>query len=69
MTPESAHAPPNAALIIYPDSGHGSLFQYPGLLVAHVTRFLDSSGALTQAEFITRDEAISTHPAVAASPF
>jgi pimeloyl-ACP methyl ester carboxylesterase len=36
---------PNAELIIYPDSGHGSLFQYPGLFVAHVTRFLDSSVA------------------------
>jgi pimeloyl-ACP methyl ester carboxylesterase len=38
---------PNAELIIYPDSGHGSLFQYPGLFVAHVARFLDSSVAFT----------------------
>lgn len=38
---------PNAELIIYPDSGHGSLFQYPGLFVAHVARFLDSSIAFT----------------------
>lgn len=36
---------PNAELIIYPDSGHGSLFQYPGLFVAHVAGFLDSSVA------------------------
>ena len=33
---------PNAQLIIYPDSGHGALFQYPRLFVDHVARFLDS---------------------------
>jgi pimeloyl-ACP methyl ester carboxylesterase len=32
---------PNAQLIIYPDTGHGSLFQYPGLFVRHVSMFLD----------------------------
>ncbi len=32
---------PNAQLIIYPDSGHGALFQYPQTFVAHVTEFLD----------------------------
>jgi pimeloyl-ACP methyl ester carboxylesterase len=31
---------PKAQLILYPDSGHGSLFQYPSLFVAHVSRFL-----------------------------
>jgi pimeloyl-ACP methyl ester carboxylesterase len=33
---------PNAQLIIYPDSAHGSHRQYPALFVADVTRFLDA---------------------------
>jgi pimeloyl-ACP methyl ester carboxylesterase len=33
---------PNAQLIVYPDSSHGALFQYPELFVAHTTIFLDS---------------------------
>lgn len=31
---------PRAQLVVYPDSGHGSLFQYPSLVVSHVSRFL-----------------------------
>jgi pimeloyl-ACP methyl ester carboxylesterase len=31
---------PNAQLILYPDSNHGSQYQYPGLFVEHVTQFL-----------------------------
>jgi pimeloyl-ACP methyl ester carboxylesterase len=34
---------PQAQLIIYPDSGHGALFQFPELFVAHGTMFLDAS--------------------------
>src|SRR5271168_2351752 len=33
---------PQAQLIIYPDSGHGALFQFPELFVAHGTLFLDT---------------------------
>ena len=31
-----------AQLIIYPDSGHGALFQFPELFVAHGTMFLET---------------------------
>jgi len=34
---------PRAQLIIYPDSGHGVLFQFPELFVAHGRMFLESS--------------------------
>ena len=33
---------PNAQLILYPDSNHGSQYQYPALFVTDVTRFLDA---------------------------
>lgn len=36
----SAHLP-NAQLVIYPDSGHGSLFQHAGAYISHVSEFLD----------------------------
>ena len=32
---------PNAQLILYPDSAHGSQYQYPRLFVWHVSTFLD----------------------------
>jgi len=32
---------PNAQLIIYPDSGHGFLYQYPRLFSSHVDMFLE----------------------------
>jgi len=31
----------NAQLIIYPDSGHGALFQHAGAFTSHVSEFLD----------------------------
>ena len=37
---------PNAQLILYPDSNHGSQYQYPALFVADVTRFLDAEAPL-----------------------
>jgi pimeloyl-ACP methyl ester carboxylesterase len=33
---------PNAQLIIYPDSNHGSIYQYSEAFVAHATTFLDA---------------------------
>jgi pimeloyl-ACP methyl ester carboxylesterase len=34
---------PNAQLIIYPDSGHGALFQHAGAFTSHVSEFLNRS--------------------------
>jgi pimeloyl-ACP methyl ester carboxylesterase len=36
-----AQAIPNAELVVYPDSGHGSQFQYPERFLAHARAFLD----------------------------
>jgi pimeloyl-ACP methyl ester carboxylesterase len=36
---------PNAVLLVYPDSGHGSLFQFHESFTRHVAAFLDSDSA------------------------
>jgi len=33
---------PNAQLILYPDAGHGSFYQYPALFLQHAAIFLDA---------------------------
>ncbi|CAM2146147.1 Alpha/beta fold hydrolase [Pararobbsia alpina] len=38
-----AESLPNATLIVYPNSGHGALFQYPSTYVGHVRQFLDEA--------------------------
>ena len=40
---------PNAQLILYPDSNHGSFFQYPELFAAQANQFLDWRHAPTAA--------------------
>lgn len=39
---------PNAQLIVYPDSNHGSFYQYPELFVKQATEFLDAGFKLAE---------------------
>jgi pimeloyl-ACP methyl ester carboxylesterase len=41
---------PNAQLVLYPDSGHGALFQYPERFVNHVRFFLTEISSHRQVE-------------------
>jgi hypothetical protein len=36
----SSHKLPNAVLLVHPDAGHGSLFQYADSFTKHVAAFL-----------------------------
>ena len=39
---------PNATLLVYPDAGHGSLFQYHDSFVRQATQFLDGGAVGSQ---------------------
>jgi hypothetical protein len=41
QTPTRYHDIPTAQLSLYPDSGHGALFQYSRLFASQVDTFLD----------------------------
>ncbi len=53
---------PSAQLIIYPDSGHGALFQYHELFVNNASRFLDSEAPLPDRRCVQPDNSKKHRP-------
>ena len=54
---------PNAALLVYPDAGHGSLFQYHESFVRQATAFLDSTEDSMQTPDDTARSILAPHTA------
>jgi pimeloyl-ACP methyl ester carboxylesterase len=46
---------PNAELILYPDAGHGAIFQYPDMFVRDARQFLDVAPTPTRASLGTSE--------------
>lgn len=55
-----AQAIPNAQLIVYPDAGHGSQYQYPDRFLVHAREFLDGEHDAGAAEHPPAHVAVST---------
>jgi pimeloyl-ACP methyl ester carboxylesterase len=60
---ELAQLLPYAEIHIYPNSGHGFLFQYAELFAKHVDLFLDEENAVAEAKEVQRYERLKPFPA------
>jgi len=52
---------PSAQLILYPDAGHGSQYQYPALFVRHVSMFLAGHDRVDAVEELPEAEDMWAH--------